>query len=51
MPHTHLPVATLGTPRIGLKRDLKLALESYWSGKTDQAALLQTAATLRAANW
>lgn len=49
--HTQLPVATLGTPRIGLKRELKFALESYWSGKSDQAALLQTARDLKAANW
>ncbi|ESQ89268.1 5-methyltetrahydropteroyltriglutamate--homocysteine methyltransferase [Asticcacaulis sp. AC460] len=48
---SHLPVATLGTPRIGAKRELKFALESYWSGKTGQPELLQTAATLRAANW
>ena len=46
-----LPLATLGTPRIGLKRELKFALESYWSGATDQAALLQTARDLRALNW
>ena len=46
-----LPVATLGTPRIGPRRELKSALESYWSGKSDAAALLETAATLRAANW
>ncbi|WP_443749037.1 5-methyltetrahydropteroyltriglutamate--homocysteine S-methyltransferase [Asticcacaulis solisilvae] len=51
MSNLQLPVATLGTPRIGLKRDLKFALESYWAGKTDQTALLQTAAELRAANW
>ncbi len=51
VPNIQLPVATLGTPRIGLKRELKFALESYWSGKTDQAALLQTARDLRAANW
>ncbi len=46
-----IPVATLGTPRIGLKRELKFALESYWSGKSDQATLLQTAKDLRAVNW
>ena len=51
MPNIQLPVATLGTPRIGLKRELKFALESYWAGKTDQAALLQAAKDLRAANW
>ena len=40
-------VATLGFPRIGPRRELKTALESYWSGKTDQAALLAAAADLR----
>ena len=46
-----LPVATLGTPRIGPRRELKSALEGYWSGKTDANALLEAAAGLRAANW
>ncbi len=46
-----VPVATLGTPRIGPRRELKIALESYWSGKSDESALLETAAGLRAANW
>jgi 5-methyltetrahydropteroyltriglutamate--homocysteine methyltransferase len=46
-----LPVSTLGTPRIGPRRELKSALESYWSGKTDEKALLEVAAGLRAANW
>ncbi len=46
-----LPVATLGTPRIGPRRELKLALESYWSGKSTEKDLLDTAAALRAANW
>lgn len=51
MTNFSLPVATLGTPRIGLRRELKVALESFWSGKTDEAALLATAAGLRATNW
>ena len=46
-----IPVATLGTPRIGLKRELKTALESYWAGKSDETALQDTAKALRAANW
>ena len=46
-----IPVATLGTPRIGPRRELKLALESFWAGKSDEKALLETAATLRKANW
>jgi 5-methyltetrahydropteroyltriglutamate--homocysteine methyltransferase len=46
-----LLVATLGTPRIGPRRELKLALESFWSGASDEKALRDTAAELRAANW
>jgi 5-methyltetrahydropteroyltriglutamate--homocysteine methyltransferase len=46
-----LSIATLGTPRIGPRRELKTALESYWSGKSTEAALLEAAAALRAANW
>jgi 5-methyltetrahydropteroyltriglutamate--homocysteine methyltransferase len=46
-----LAVATLGTPRIGPRRELKLALESFWSGASDEKALVETAAGLRAANW
>ena len=44
-------VATLGFPRIGPRRELKTALESHWAGKTDQAALLATAADLRSKAW
>lgn len=46
-----LPVATLGTPRIGLRRELKTALESFWASKSDEAALRHTARALRAVNW
>ena len=41
----------LGFPRIGAKRELKRALESFWSKKTNEAQLLQTAKDLRAENW
>ncbi|MGO8914136.1 MAG: 5-methyltetrahydropteroyltriglutamate--homocysteine S-methyltransferase [Bradyrhizobium sp.] len=44
-------IATLGTPRIGPRRELKLALESFWSGASDEKALVEAAAGLRAANW
>ncbi|WP_454717418.1 5-methyltetrahydropteroyltriglutamate--homocysteine S-methyltransferase [Caulobacter segnis] len=44
-------VATLGFPRIGPKRELKTALERYWSGKIDQNALQGVAADLRAETW
>ncbi|AZO34132.1 MAG: 5-methyltetrahydropteroyltriglutamate--homocysteine S-methyltransferase [Mesorhizobium sp.] len=46
-----IPVATLGVPRIGRRRELKFALENYWSGKSRAADLLATAKTLRAASW
>ncbi len=46
-----IPVATLGVPRIGRRRELKFALESYWAGKSSADALLATARALRAANW
>ena len=42
---------TLGFPRIGAKRELKFALESYWRGETDAAALEATGATLRRRHW
>src|SRR5215510_12051272 len=51
MSHSSLPIATLGTPRIGPRRELKIALESFWVGKSNENALLATAAALRSANW
>jgi 5-methyltetrahydropteroyltriglutamate--homocysteine methyltransferase len=44
-------VATLGFPRIGPRRELKLALEDHWAGKIDAPALLAAAAALRAQAW
>ena len=44
-------VSALGFPRIGPRRELKTALENYWSGKTDAAVLLRDAAALRVATW
>jgi len=37
----------LGYPRIGANRELKKALEAYWSGKSDASALDKAAAELR----
>lgn len=42
---------TLGFPRIGEKRELKKALENYWSGKSTIKQLLQTGSELRRKNW
>ncbi len=44
-------VATLGFPRIGPRRELKFALENYWSGKSTEAELQTAAAGLRTAAW
>ena len=41
----------LGFPRIGADRELKKALEAYWKGDIDQAALQNAGRELRAANW
>ena len=41
----------LGYPRIGPDRELKRALERYWAGKIDEAALLETGRALRAQTW
>lgn len=47
----NIRTANLGFPRIGKHRELKFALEAFWSGKVGQAALLDTAKQLRAENW
>ena len=41
--------ANLGWPRIGPRRELKLALESFWSGKKSEGELLAEAHALRVA--
>jgi 5-methyltetrahydropteroyltriglutamate--homocysteine methyltransferase len=41
----------LGYPRIGSQRELKKACEAYWSGKTSQEELVQTAQAIRQKNW
>jgi 5-methyltetrahydropteroyltriglutamate--homocysteine methyltransferase len=51
MSSSSLRIATLGVPRIGPRRELKFALESYWSRKGGGDDLLRTAADLRAASW
>lgn len=49
-PRATFPHGTiLGYPRIGRRRELKRAVEAYWSGKTDAETLEQTAADLRRA--
>jgi len=41
----------LGFPRIGADRELKKALEAYWKGDIDQAALHTVGRELRARHW
>ncbi|MBI1326809.1 MAG: 5-methyltetrahydropteroyltriglutamate--homocysteine S-methyltransferase [Alphaproteobacteria bacterium] len=41
----------LGFPRIGAKRELKKALESFWKGETSKEDLLKTGTELRARHW
>ncbi|MCK1791420.1 5-methyltetrahydropteroyltriglutamate--homocysteine S-methyltransferase [Pseudomonas violetae] len=42
---------TLGFPRIGADRELKKALEAYWKGDLDLAALQSVGRQLRATHW
>ncbi|MFE5410413.1 5-methyltetrahydropteroyltriglutamate--homocysteine S-methyltransferase [Microbacterium sp. NPDC056569] len=49
-PRATFPHGTiLGYPRIGRRRELKRAVEAYWSGTTDAETLEQSAAGLRRA--
>ncbi|WP_368900234.1 5-methyltetrahydropteroyltriglutamate--homocysteine S-methyltransferase [Mixta calida] len=42
---------TLGFPRVGLRRELKKAQESYWAGNSSQEELLAVGRELRACHW
>ncbi|EAM2912053.1 5-methyltetrahydropteroyltriglutamate--homocysteine methyltransferase [Salmonella enterica subsp. enterica serovar Weslaco str. 247K] len=42
---------TLGFPRVGLRRELKKAQESYWAGNATREALLAAGRELRARHW
>src|SRR5918999_1024579 len=47
-----MALATIpGYPRIGKRRELKRALEGYWSRKRSAEELEETAAAIRLANW
>ncbi|WP_350346982.1 5-methyltetrahydropteroyltriglutamate--homocysteine S-methyltransferase [Agromyces sp. G08B096] len=49
MTHSAFPTGTiLGYPRIGRRRELKRAVEAFWSGSIDAAELETRAAALRA---
>lgn len=44
-------IHNLGFPRIGAKRELKFALESYWKGESSRDALMELGAQLRKRHW
>jgi len=44
-------IHNLGFPRIGAKRELKFALESYWNGESSLDELKALGAQLRQRNW
>ncbi|MEV4568381.1 5-methyltetrahydropteroyltriglutamate--homocysteine S-methyltransferase [Nonomuraea sp. NPDC049419] len=51
-PTAVFPASTvLGYPRIGPRRELKRALESYWAGRSTQAELDRVGAELRERTW
>lgn len=43
--------ANLGFPRIGVKRELKRAIERYWAGDINEQELNRTSASLRRKHW
>ena len=43
--------ANLGYPRIGIKRELKFAMEKYWKNKISLDVLQQTATEIQLDNW
>jgi 5-methyltetrahydropteroyltriglutamate--homocysteine methyltransferase len=43
--------ANLGFPRIGPNRELKKALEDYWTGRSSKDQLVSSGAQLRAQHW
>jgi 5-methyltetrahydropteroyltriglutamate--homocysteine methyltransferase len=51
IPSAAIATASLGFPRIGPQRELKQALEAFWSGKTDAAAFTRNVHAIRAARW
>ena len=50
-PSEFLKTANLGFPRMGRHRELKSALEAYWSGKRSEQDLLNAASALRDEHW
>lgn len=51
MSQTQTTSHVIGFPRLGARREMKWALERYWAGKIDAAALHQAMAELRTRHW
>ncbi len=51
MTATPFTATITGSPRIGPKRELKRATESYWAGTTSRSELEKVAATIRHDTW
>jgi 5-methyltetrahydropteroyltriglutamate--homocysteine methyltransferase len=51
MSKNNIKAHILGYPRIGAKRELKFALESFWRKEAPSEHLQDTAKTLRAEHW
>jgi 5-methyltetrahydropteroyltriglutamate--homocysteine methyltransferase len=47
VPVTHV----LGYPRIGRRRELKVALEAFWKGRIDETELVEVGRALRTRHW
>lgn len=48
---TYVQTSTIGFPRIGPNRELKKALESFWSDKSSEQDLLSTVHEIEALAW
>src|SRR6201996_8164345 len=51
IPANRILATNLGFPRIGSRRELKIALENFWSGASSAEELARIAASLRARHW
>ncbi|MDI1299386.1 5-methyltetrahydropteroyltriglutamate--homocysteine S-methyltransferase [Methylotenera sp.] len=51
MTKNNIKAHILGYPRVGAKRELKFALESFWRKEVPSNTLQETAKTLRAEHW
>jgi len=50
-PGERVTAGNLGFPRIGRDRELKTALEQYWTGQISETALREVGRAIRRQNW